>query len=116
MKKINRVYRKLKKDLNAFKKDMLTASAEGVYASAYEICTIEEIYNLLVYVYEFSDDEIKNILRYKGSILKAVYQKWLESNFSYHEILENVIDDAMADIDAANKLRRLRCTAYAKAA
>lgn len=116
MKKLNRVYMKIKRDRKAFKKDMLTASAEGVYASAYEICTVEEIYNLLMNAYEYSEDDVKNILRYKGNVLKTVYQKWLESDYNYHDMLEYVIDDAMLDIEAGNKLRRLRRTAYAKAA
>ena len=47
MKKLNRVYGKIKKDRKEFKENMLTAGAEGVYASAYEICTVEEIYNIL---------------------------------------------------------------------
>lgn len=116
MKKINRVYWKIKKDRKRFKKDMLTANVEGVYASAYEICTVEEIYNILMNTYEYSENEIRNILRYKGNVLKAVYQKWLDSDYNYHDMLEYVIDDAMLDIEAGNKLRRLRRTAYAKAA
>ena len=116
MKKINRVYLKIRKDRKRFKKDMLTANVEGVYASAYEICTVAEIYNILMNTYEYSENEIRNILRYKGNVLKAVYQKWLDSDYNYHDMLEYVIDDAMLDIEAGNKLRRLRRTAYAKAA
>lgn len=116
MKKLNRVYGKIKKDRKEFKENMLTAGAEGVYAAAYEICTVEEIYNILMNAHEFSENEIRNITRYKGNVLKAVYQRWLDSDYNYHDVLEYVIDDAMLDIEAGNKLRRLRRTAYAKAA
>ena len=66
--------------------------------------------------YEFSENEIRNILRYNGNVLKAVYQKWLDSDHNYHNMLEYVIDDAMLDIEASNKLRRQRRNTYAKAA
>lgn len=109
MKKINRVYRKIERAHNEFKKDMLTASTEGVYASAYEICTVEEIYNLLMNAYTFSGEDVKDILRCKGNILKQMYQKWIDSDYNYHDMLEYVIDDAMLDIKASNKAKKSKC-------
>ena len=102
MKKYNRVIRRIKKDYAEFKKDMLSFSVSGVYDSAYEICRVEEFYNMLIYAYEFTDNEIRSILRFKGNVLRQLYQGWLDSDYSDHDCYESVIKEVMRDLEQIN--------------
>lgn len=96
MKKYNRVIRKINRDHAKFKKDMLTLSIGGVYDSAYEICTVEEIYNLLIYAYEFTDEELRIVLSFKGNILEQIYDEWLDSSHSCHDELADSINTTLS--------------------
>ena len=108
MKKINRLMKRIDRDHAAFKAEMLNASAEGIYNSAYEICIVEEMYGILTHAYTFSDEDVRNILHFKGNILEQMYQGWLDGDYSGYDQYEDAIRSVLGDLDTINELRT-RC-------
>ena len=91
MKKLNRVIQKIENDYQEFKAAMYAEDSAEVFESAGKILTINEIYYLLTNSYEFSQEEIGTVLAFKGNILEQIYDEWLHTDCSYHDLIEDTI-------------------------
>ncbi len=107
MKKYRRVFQKIDNAYAEFKKNMLSLSSEEVYDYAYKISCIEEIYEILLNGYEFSSEEVRNILRFKGNILLRIYEEWTDYKNNWHDDYMYVLDNAIASIEKCSM--KLKC-------
>lgn len=92
MKKRNRVFQKIENDYAEFKEEMSQLSSEEVFEYADKIYSITEIYYILVNSYDYSSDDVKTVLKFKGNFLEQIYQEWVDLDSSNQEGFEEVID------------------------
>ena len=104
MKKRNRVYQKVDNDFNEFEKDMLNQSAKEIYDKAYKISYINELYDFLRSVYEFSESEVKAVLAFKGNVFEEIYDEWTRGDYSIREEYDCVIFKTISYLQKAVKL------------
>ena len=92
MKKRNRVFQKIENDYAEFKEEMTQLSPEEVFEYAYKIYCITEFYYILTNAYNYSSDDVKTVLNFKGNFLEQVYQEWIDIDLSNQDAFEYVID------------------------
>lgn len=104
MKKRNRVYQKIENDFKEFEDEMLSLPAKEIYEQAYKTSYINELYDFLLGVYEFSEREVKTILAFKGNILEQMYEEWIYGDYSTREEYDCIIDSALLGLQKVVKL------------
>ena len=103
MKKRNRVYQKIENDFKEFECEMLSMTAKEIYEKAYKISYINELYDFLLSVYEFSESEVKAVLVFKGNVLEEIYDEWTRGDYSIREEYDCVIFKTISYVQKAVK-------------
>ena len=82
---------------------MLSMPAKEIYEKSYKISYINELYDFLLSVYEFSESEVKAVLAFKGNVLEEIYDEWTRGDYSIREEYDCVIFKTISYLQKAVK-------------
>ncbi len=86
-----KVFEKIETDYVNFREEMQALDSSDVYDYAYKIYAIEEIYEILINAYEFTELQIETILNCKENILEKIYSEWIDWESSQYDDFYSVI-------------------------
>jgi len=87
-----RLKRRVRKELEEFKKELMKTNIENVFSKAYEITWVKEIFQIIENTM-FSESELENLCNVNGSLLNVLYDVWLSVDASGTEELQDAIRD-----------------------
>ena len=99
-----RAIHKIEQDYDEFRNEMFSLPQQELYAKAYKVFIITEIFMMLTSEYKFTQKMLKNIVLFKGNILEQLYDEWLGTDYTHQEQLEYVVRDGLKGLQKAVKL------------
>ena len=85
-----RAIHKIEQDYDDFRNEMYNLTPQEIYADAYKIFIITELFMRLTSEYRFTRKMLKNIVLFKGNILEQIYLEWVRSDYSHQEHIEYI--------------------------
>lgn len=86
----DQLYFKMKKELDAFKADLMTKPPKEILNAAYELTLKEDLLCIFEIEDRFSDKECRALLKCKAP-LDYLYQEWMDTDVTYMDILRDSV-------------------------
>ena len=86
-----KVFERLEEDYVSFREKIQAMDSPDVYDYAYKIYSVEEIYEILINAYEFTELQANAILNCKENILEKIYTEWIDRDSSQQDEFRSVI-------------------------
>lgn len=110
MQDINRLFEKLKQELNDYKSYVKERGVDYAIDKAYELTVRQEVIDCLMYDNELSREQIKALLKF-DNVLDDCYDEWLKTdgnlrehlNYSVDKSVNHITDDYRKEKIKANK-------------
>ena len=93
-----RAIHKIEQDYDDFRNEMYDLTPQEIYADAYKIFIITELFMKLTSEYRFTRKMLKNIVLFKGNILEQIYLEWVRSDYTHQEHIEYIIRNTLRDL------------------
>lgn len=90
---------KISLELGRFKQKMLKQSAETVYEKAFQIDCMINIYELLLEMSQETEEKTLKKLLVFPSLLAFLYSKWLKTDDSHTEELQNALEQSISEME-----------------
>lgn len=87
---------KLELEFSNFIKELKYESKDYIIERAYEITTKQEIKDYLGHK-ELNENELKILLK-KSYVLDSMYDKWLDTDANFCEVLQYAVDDRVEEL------------------
>jgi len=84
----DQLYFKMKKELDAFKADLMTKPPKDILDAAYELTIKEDLLCIFETEDRFTDKECRALLKCKAP-LDYLYQEWMDTDVTYMDILRD---------------------------
>lgn len=113
MQDIDRLFEKLKQELNDYKSYVKERGVDFAIDKAYELTVRQEVIDCLMYDNELSKEQIKALLKF-DNVLDDCYAEWLKTdgnlrehlNYSVDKSVNHITDDYRKEKTKANKEAR----------
>lgn len=99
-----RAIHKIEQDYDEFRNEMFSLPQQELYAKAYKIFIITEMFMMLTLEYKFTQKMLKNIVLFKGNILEQLYDEWLDTDYTHQEHLKYIVRDCLKGLHKEVKL------------
>lgn len=86
-------------ELERFKKKMLKQEPEEIFARAYQIDCMVNIYEVLLEVSQKTEKEALEILLDFPSLLAFLYSRWVKQEGSFEDELQRCLEESVEEID-----------------
>lgn len=86
----DQLYFKMKKELDAFKADLMTKPPKDILDAAYELTLKEDLLCIFEMKDRFSDKECRALLKCKAP-LDYLYQEWMDTDVTYMDVLRDSV-------------------------
>ena len=90
---------KISLELGRFKQKMLKQSSETVYEKAFQIDCMINIYELLLEISQEKEEKTLKKLLVFPSLLTFLYSKWLNTEDSQQEELQNCLEQCISEME-----------------
>ena len=113
MQDIDRLFEKLKQELNDYKSYVKERGVDFAIDKAYELTVRQEVIDYLMYDNELSKEQIKALLKF-DNVLDDCYDEWLKTdgnlrehlNYSVDKSVNHITDDYRKEKTKVNKEAR----------
>jgi len=93
MNKKEQLIERLKNEFRDYKEALITLPAIQVFNKSYETAIKQEI-PYIIGDMEFSNFELEALNKYKGNLLSAFYDEWIDYDLGINEVLEPSVEKA----------------------
>ena len=90
----DQLYFKMKKELDAFKADLMTKPPKDILDAAYELTIKEDLLCIFETEDRFTDKECRALLKCKAP-LDYLYQEWMDTDVTYMDVLRDSVQNAV---------------------
>lgn len=94
-----RAIHKIEQDYDDFRNEMYHLTPQEIYADAYKIFIITELFMKLTSEYRFTRKMLKNIVLFKGNILEQIYHELFRSDYSHQDHIEYIIRNTFKELN-----------------